>query len=287
MNRVHRFRCRCRLRTRALAVLFGFTAVVCESPATAQPAKDGMLGVLTPQREVALEPSIEGQLVEVRVRIGDVVAEGDLIASLDDEGWRRDSEAAEARLEAAEAEQQAATTRLRIASDSLARQRALLEQEAVSREAVRNAEQAVELATAELDQSSALVRQQRAAVEQYRVRLRRAQLRAPFAGTIAERYGNPGMSVGPGTPIVRLISGEMLWARFAAPVELAEELSVGRKIHVVVVDLGRTMTGTISQVGAEVDPASGMIIAEAAIVLPQDWTGPPLSGQTVRVRLSD
>ena len=276
-----------RLMLSLTALALGFAAAIAGLPAAAQTDDAGMLGVLTPQREAALEPSIEGRLVEMRVRIGDVVAEGELIALLDDEAWQRDYEAAEARLQAAEAEQQAATTRLRIAEDSLVRQQALLEQQAVSREAVRGAEQAVELARAETSQSAALVRQQRAALDQLGVRLRQARVRAPFAGTIAERYGNPGMTVGPGTAIVRLISGDRLLTRFAAPVDHAEELIPGRPLLIIVVDLGRTLTGTISQVGAEVDPASGMIIGEAAVVLPDDWDGPPLSGQTVRVHLAD
>jgi RND family efflux transporter MFP subunit len=247
----------------------------------------GMMGILTPQREMALEPSIEGQLVDVLVRIGDEVGAGDVIAVLDDEVWRRDVEAAQARLEAAEAEQQLAATRLAIAEESLERQRLLLDQQAASRESVRTAERDVELATSQDRQSLALVRQQQAALDQIQVRLRQTRIRAPFAGRVAERYLNPGTTIGPGTAIVRLISSQELLARFAAPVESADALTAGRRVVVAVTDLGRSLPGTISQVGAEIDAASGMIIAEAEIALPDDWDGPPLSGQTVRVRLAD
>jgi len=247
----------------------------------------GMLGVLIPQREVALEPSIEGQLVDVLVRIGDEVAEGDLIAVLDDEAWQRDVEAAQAGLEAAEAEQRLATTRLRIAEQALERQRVLLEQRAASREAVRSAERDVELAEAEASQSLARVRQQRAALDQMQAQLRQTRIRAPFAGRIAERYRNPGVTVSPGMAIVRLISSERLLARFAAPVELTDKPTAGRSVDIVVTDIGRTLQGRISQVGAEIDPASGMIISEAEVDLPDDWDGPPLSGQIVRVHLAN
>lgn len=258
-----------------------------ELPANAQESPEGMLGVLTPQREVELEPAIEGQLVSVHVRIGDAVSEGQLVAELDDEPMQRDLEEAQAKLEAVRAQQQEDVTRLRIAEDALERQRALFEQQAVSREAVRAAEQSVELATAELSHARASVRQQEAALEQYRVRVRQAQIRAPFSGTIAARYGNPGMTVGPGKAIVRLISSEKLWARFAAPVERARDLTLGHDVRVFVTDLGQELQGTISQIGSEVDPASGMIICEAAVELPDDWNGSPLSGQAVRIRLGD
>jgi RND family efflux transporter MFP subunit len=255
--------------------------------AAAQIEREGMLGVLTPQLEVELEPSIEGQLVAVHVRIGDYVMENELVAEIDDEPLRRDLDEAEARLEAARAQEGEAETRLRIAENVLERQRTLVEQQAVSREAVRAAEQDVELAVAATTQARAGVRQQEAAVEQYRGRLRQAQIRAPFAGTVAERYGNPGMTVGPGTAVVRLISSERLWARFASPVEDARHLALGRSVRAIVTDIGQELRGTISQIGSEVDPASGMIICEALIVLPESWNGPPLSGQAVRIRLDN
>lgn len=242
-----------------------------------------MLGVLIPQFESEIEPSNEGQLRRVHVRIGDTVAAGEPIAELDDEPITRDLNEAAARLEAVRAEQQAAETRSNIAADNLARQRALLEQQAVSREAVRSAEQAVELAQAELEQARASVRQQDAAVEQFRARQRDARIVAPFAGTVAERYANPGMTVGPGRPVVRLISNELLWARFAAPVEHARELKVDAPVRLVAMNLGIELIGTIAQIGSEVDPASGMIVCEATVVRPANWTGAPLAGQTVRV----
>ena len=271
-------------RIRAAAVL-GVTLM--SQASIAQVDADGMLGVLTPRSEISIEPAIEGQIVAIDVRIGDTVAAGDVLAILDDEELQSDLDAAEGRLQAAEAQLLESEARVRIAEDTLARQRALLESQAVSVEAVRSGEQAVELARAAADQSRAVVRQQQAARDQQSARLRQTRIRAPFAGSVAERYVNVGVTVGPGMPLLRLIGSNELWARFAAPVDQADRLAVGRGVSVSVVDIGRTLSGSIRQVGAEVDPASGMIICEAAVVLPPDWNGPPLSGQTVRVRFDD
>jgi RND family efflux transporter MFP subunit len=266
---------------RSLALLLGALAVALALASVT--AAEGMLGVLTPRQEAALEPSFEGQLAEVHVRIGDVVEQGALIASLDDEPIRRALEEAEARLEQAQAERAAATTRLRMADGNLERQNTLLTRQAVSREMVREAEREVDLARAERDQSRAVVKQFEAAVAEQRARLRQTQIRAPFAGTIAERYGRFGMTVGPDRPVARLISDQMLWARFAAPVTDAGRLKLDRKLKILVVGLGQELTGHIRQIGSEVDPASGMIICEADVEWPVDWGGPPLAGQTVRV----
>jgi membrane fusion protein (multidrug efflux system) len=129
------------------------------------------------------------------------------------------------------------------------------------------------------------VKQQVAALEQQRARLRQAQITAPFSGTVAERYRNPGMTAGPSRAVVRLISNKMLWARFAAPAERAPELILESDVRVVVTGLGQELNGMIRQIGSEVDPASGMIICEAVVNWPDGWNGPPLSGQAVRIWL--
>jgi RND family efflux transporter MFP subunit len=246
---------------------------------------EGMLGVLTPQFEIELEPLIEGQLIRIHVRIGDIVTEGDLIAELDAKPIRRNLDEAEAKLEATRAEDEEATTRLSMARNVLERQRTLVEQQAVSRETVRAAEQEVELAVAELNQARAKVKQQIAAVEEHRARLRQTRITAPFSGTVAERYGNPGISAGPGRAVVRLISNEMLRARFAAPVEIAGELALERGVRIIVTGLDQELHGRITQIGSEVDPASGMIICESEIKSTESWNGSPLSGQAVRIWL--
>jgi len=245
--------------------------------------ENGMLGVLIPRFEVELEPSYEGQLVEVRVRIGDEVEQGSIVASLDDRPIRRALEEVEARLAQATAEEAAARTRLRIAQDALDRQAALLRKQAVSRETVRDAQSGVDLARAELDQSRAVVKQYQATVQEERARLSETQIRAPFAGTVAQRYGRLGMTVGPNQPVARLISSERLWARFAVPVNRSSELEINREVRIAIVEIGETLRGKIRHIGSEVDPASGMIICEAEVDTPEGWTGPPLAGQTVRI----
>lgn len=246
---------------------------------------EGMLGVLTPQQEVGLEPRIEGQLVAVHVRIGDVIDAGELIAELDDERFRQDLAEANARLDAAHAKLEAAETRVNVAQEALQRRRTLVEQQAVSREAVLEAEEDVALAAAELNEARASVLQQAAIVDQVDTRLRNTRIMAPFDGTVAERYSNPGMTTSPGRPVVRLISNDTLRVRFAAPVERASELSVGGDLKVGIASVNIELGGTISQIGSEVDPASGMIICEAVLDVIEDWRGLPLVGQTVRVWL--
>ena len=266
----------CRLVVASLACLALVTAKALDQ-------SDGMLGVLTPLLEMELEPVIEGRVIRVVVRIGDRVEKGGLIAELDSGLIRRDLAEAEARLQAALAGEAEAETKLRMARGLLERQRTLVEKQAISRESVRAAQEGVELSIAELDRATAEVRHYEATAAHHRERLGETRLLAPFSGTIAERYANPGMTVGPDRAVVRLISNEMLRVRFAAPIERAGELMREQRLRLIVSGIGQALDGEITQVGSEVDPASGMIICEGTVSPPARWHGPPLSGQPVRV----
>ena len=241
-------------------------------------ADDSMIGVLTPRLELELEPRLEGRITAVHVRIGDRVDMGTVVAELDDEFLRQDLAQAEARMQAAQAELEIARTTLRVARDVLQRRERLVLQQAVSKESVYEAERDVALASVQVEQAQATVNQQAATVEQQRAQLRHTKLAAPFAGTIAERYGNPGESVGPGRPLVRLISNDSLRVRFAAPVDRAAELIPDHELRIRVGEFDIDLEGRISQVGSQVDPASGMIICEGIVEYPDNWAGTAASG---------
>lgn len=250
----------------------------------ASTAERGFLGVLLPQQAVDLAPLVEGRLQSVAVRIGDRLGQGAIIAELDATPIRRERDESAARLEEARAEEAEAVTRVGMAQEALERRRALVATGVVSAEQVREAEREAELAQAVLDRSRARVQQQRAALEQMEARVTHTKLLAPFSGLVAERYADPGMSVGPGTPVVRLISNAGLWVRFAVPVDEAGDVRVGEMMRVSVPGAGLEMTAKIVQAGSAVDEASGMIFYEGVVEQPAGWNGPPLAGQTVRLR---
>ncbi len=257
------------------------------SPRARGDTEDGFLGVLVARLEADLQPHIEGRLREIHVRIGDKVEAGAIVAELDERPIRQELARAQAELDEARATMAEATTRLSIAQENLEQRKELARQEIVPLEQVREAEQQKELAQAGFDKAHAKVKQQDTKVEQLEDKLAHSRIVAPFAGTVAERYGNPGMMVEPGTVVARVIGSQGLWARFAVPVGNARGLSVGANVRVTVRDLDLTIIGSITQIASQIDPASGMIICEAVVDAPPQWDGPPLPGQVVRITLEE
>lgn len=246
--------------------------------------REGFLGVLLPQVEVGLAPLVEGRLQRLHVRIGDRIREGALLAEIDEQPIRQEQETAAGRLEEARGAESEAVTRLTMAREALARLRALAEEDIVSAEELSEAERQEELAESALKRARGRIQQEEASMNQLDAKRANARLLSPFAGRVAETYAAPGTTVEPGRPIVRLISDGSLWARFAVPVEEARGLKVDSAIRVRIPDAGVELAGAIKQVGPAVDQASGMVIYEAVVEMPENWDGPPLAGQTVRVR---
>ena len=70
----------------------------------------------------------------------------------------------------------------------------------------------------------------RVAIEQTRHRLRNATVRAPFDGTVAERFIQTGEYLGTGMPVVRLVNTGSLEVKAQAPVNLAARLTPGMDV---------------------------------------------------------
>jgi HlyD family secretion protein len=110
-----------------------------------------------------------------------------------------------------------------------------------------------------------------------------AEMKAPFDGSVAETFIQPGTVVGRGTPILRIITADDLRVRFALPADQRQSVSPGSHVRV---DLGSTDTALSAEVTAvspEVDAASGLVVAEAQLSVPNENAAG--AGAVVRVHL--
>jgi multidrug efflux pump subunit AcrA (membrane-fusion protein) len=113
--------------------------------------------------------------------------------------------------------------------------------------------------------------------------LQDTQILAPFDGTIAARYVDPGTTVSRSTPIVRVISPTSLVVRFAVPEEQAAGVAVGRKVIVRVTSVDLTADAVVERIVPEIDAALRMVVVEARMAANGDRTHPIPSGAIARV----
>ncbi|HTN84966.1 MAG TPA: efflux RND transporter periplasmic adaptor subunit [Sorangium sp.] len=262
-------------------------------PPPARPSRpvspaDEFLGVILARVSADIAPRFEGRLREVHVRLGDHVAAGQLIGALDVPTLRFDLRKAEAELAAAEVDESRASIELSEAQERLRRRRALADQALASGEDLATTRYQEQIATTRVESARAQIAERRAQVERLRRDNADAQVAAPFAGIVAARYVGPGESVGPSTPIVRLISLRDPFVRFAVPEQQARATTVGRAVRVRV-RVGAAhldLEGTIETVAPEIDAASHHVFVEAALG-PVDPELHVLSGGVARVSLAE
>lgn len=233
------------------------------APTAASPAaapRPGWIGVVVARESVDVKADSQGRLQTVQVSIGDHVRKGDPIAILDTSLAAQDLEMAQSVLRGSQADEQRTVAEM---NEAKARNdRRQQNPDFFSREDLAQAALQAKTATAAYEVAHQRVAEQAARVKQLETSLSRNQIRAPFDGRVAERFADPGAVVGPGTPVVRLISAGDLLVRAAVPPEEARRLSVGQPVTVTVRTMGLKIPGTIQRIAPEVDAASQMVLIE-------------------------
>jgi RND family efflux transporter MFP subunit len=130
-------------------------------------------GTVEPQVWAKMAPTVTGRIRSMAAKEGQAVAEGDVLAQLDDR---------EERARLAEAE-----SRTRFLADEVVRQESLARSGHASRQAV--------------DRAVSESRQGAAAVEALRQKLAEQTLRSPIQGTVLRKEKEVGETVGPGDPL--------------------------------------------------------------------------------------
>ena len=215
-------------------------------------------GVVLTGDTILIEPKVEARVLKVRVRVGESVRQGALIAELDRNG--RDQELLSAR------------AAVRDAKRRYARRAAL----------ARGDEATVSVE--ELDAARTQLAQERGRLGVLEAALAETRLLAPADGTISEVYLAAGALTGPSKPLARLIARrDDVRVRFAIPEAQAGAVARGDQVEVRVPSLAVQARGNVVGVNPEVDVASRMIYAVANLELPATARG-LTTGVVARVR---
>jgi RND family efflux transporter MFP subunit len=211
--------------------------VVHPSPANAENA---YLSSLYAERDVVVTPRRSGVIEKVLVERGEHVRADQPLAVLETDLAAHELEIAEHELRLAEAEYE--------------RMRSLHDQNVVS--------------THEFLRASIARDRSEGAVGLARGWLERCTVRAPFEGTVVERWAVLGLRVqeDQGTPLFRIVANEPHRARVDVPEEHLPEITLGAEARVWPRDRSRPHTARVVFVSPAIDPASGTaaVIVEMA-----------------------
>ncbi|HSN57793.1 MAG TPA: efflux RND transporter periplasmic adaptor subunit [Candidatus Sulfomarinibacteraceae bacterium] len=195
-----------------------------------------LAGVTRAVRRAELAFTVPARLASRPVEIGDRVAAGQALASLDDHEYRLAADAASAAL--AELE-----VRLAQAERDLDRVARLADARAATTEELEQTRAATAALTAARDAA-------RARLEETRRLCREAELRAPFAGTVTGVAAEPGEWVEPGRTVVELAGDGAVEVLVEAPESVRSRIAIGSDVRVELPFTGFIAAGRVTRAAA-------------------------------------
>jgi membrane fusion protein (multidrug efflux system) len=184
-------------------------------------------GTISPYVQATLKSKVGGEVEELRLREGQDVRAGEVIARVDTRNLQAQYDREMAAVEKARAD-------LELARLNRDKNRTLLEQKFISQNTFEQTESAYagSLASFKLAEAEARVA---------KINLEDAVIRAPFSGTIAKRMVQPGEKVAPDSPIVTLVDLKQMVLEAAVPSAEIPAVRVGQKVHFRVMGFGDRM----------------------------------------------
>lgn len=266
-------------------------------------------GTVQPRKRIALASQINGSVEEMRVRAGDAVKSGQLLAVLDSRDAANQKAAAESAVaealaaldesrrahQAAVEMQKAAASGLELASQTFARYQKLFESRSVSPQEMDEMRARRDAAQAERASREAMVaaaedriRQVDAKISQAKAQAGRAdvlvsytRIEAPASGVVVERFADAGAAIFPGSPLLTIETTGKPQVLANLPTDYARHLSVGLTVPLRLSDSGPLFEGKVSEIIPQSNPASHSIQFKAD--LPPDVRAVP--GQYVKLEI--
>jgi RND family efflux transporter MFP subunit len=208
-------------------------------------------GAVIADNEAAVAPLIMAQILEIKVREGDHVTSGDLLAVLDTRELEEVLSQAEAGFEANRSGIAAAEAAWQTQKAATDRNRLLFEAKAISEEQLEVSRTLEISALARLDAARAELQIAAKRRDQARTRRGYADLKAPFDGRVVDRSADPGDLAIPGKAVLTLIRNGPVRVRVQLPADDLSAITEGLPLQLSLG--GATIDATISRVVPAMD----------------------------------
>jgi RND family efflux transporter MFP subunit len=238
--------------------------------------------VLAPRMRVAIAAPLQGLVDEIRVEIGDRVAQGDVLLQIDPAKYRIEWERAGADLEAARAESAAAEIEVAQAKERAARFAILGKKRLVSEEAGNETAFAVERTSALLRRAQAKVKALEAEHKHAHLVHERSIVRAPVRARVAKRTAAVGEYVDAGHKLLELVSEEAE-VRLFAPLSVLTHLKQSRCLGLLVEESSQRLLAKVRAIAPEMDATTGEVAVIAELLEPLEMNDRLRYGSRLRL----
>lgn len=204
-------------------------------------------GSLTPLSQTTIKAKVGGELLEVRVREGQAVSKGEVLARIDTRNQQAQVASQRAGLEKAKAD-------LAIAKLNLDNNRRLLERNFIAQNVLDTSQSTFDAAVAGVKLAEAQLRLAE-------IGLQDSVVRAPFAGIISRRLAEPGEKVSSDSPLLGLVDLTQLELQASAPASEIPSVKPGQKAQVRVDGYGdQRFEATVARINPATEQGSRSIL---------------------------
>ncbi len=217
--------------------------------------------------DVTLTPKVAGRLMQVKVKTGQQVRKGQVLAVLD----RRDQDAQVGALSAQVEVSRAGVAQAKAELDSALRERdryaRLLKEGYATKQELDSRETAYQSALAAFNRARASVNQAQANLQAQSVNRSEFTLVAPIDGVVLDDYSlTPGTLLSTATPVVRIANVDRIKAVLQVPEVQASAVAVGMKAQITAESLaGEKVEGHVSVVRPYVDTSTRTVQVEVSV----------------------
>jgi RND family efflux transporter MFP subunit len=241
------------------------------------PAGAELTGTIRARTTTEVASRLMGYIRELRVRTGDTVSAGQLLATIDSRDLdvaTRQAEAAEteARSAIAEVEMAArsAQARLDLARVTFQRMQKLANENSISKQEMDEATMRLKLAEADLEavaskrkQLDAKIAQAQEGVRSTQVSKGYAEIRAPFAGVVIARKAEPGTLAAPGMSLLTIEQSGAYRAEIPVDESKLRDVRVGTAIELQIDALDKSVTAKVTEIVPAIESESRTFLVKA------------------------
>ncbi len=211
-------------------------------------------GTLTPVERTTVKAKLAGDIVELAVREGETVRQGQLVARFDPTDF-------ELRVREREAQLRSAQAQLAQAQRTLENNRQLLEKQFISQNAFDNASSAVDVAAAARDAAAAQLNQARKALADTRIT-------APMSGIVAERFAQAGEKLPADARIVSIV--DLTRMEIEAPVPASEiaAVRIGQPVSLSIEGIDGEQVGRVARINPGTQAGTRSVPIYIALAFP-------------------
>ncbi|HBV95460.1 MAG: hypothetical protein JL50_02305 [Peptococcaceae bacterium BICA1-7] len=231
-------------------------------------------GAVTAFTEAKLAPRVTGRVVSVNARVGQRVAQGEVLLTIDQSDYQTALRVAEANLSAARANSIQAETGYENAKANYGRTEELFNQGAVSQSQLEKARGEYAMAETAYKSNQAQIAQCQAALDKAVNDFESTVVRAPFAGVVAQRLTDMGELVSQQTPVYTLIQDRPLLVKVNLAESMVSHVALQQQVDIFVSATGKSYQGTVSSVAPQSDGTTRAYPAEITLDNPGEEVKP-------------